>query len=72
MHEIICPHCGKAFKIHETGYEEIHKQVRDSEFDQQLHERLDIGGELHGRGVGLCFFGGNPRQLARQVAKQGE
>lgn len=40
MHEIICPHCGKAFKIDETGYADILKQVRDSEFEQQLHERL--------------------------------
>ena len=40
MREIICPHCTKAFKIDETGYAEILKQVRDSEFDQQLHDRL--------------------------------
>jgi len=40
MHEIICPHCGKAFKIDETGYANILKQVRDSEFEQQLHDRL--------------------------------
>ena len=42
MHEIICPHCGKAFKIDETGYAEILKQVRDSEFEQQLHARLEL------------------------------
>ncbi len=42
MHEIICPHCGKAFKIDEAGYADILKQVRDSEFDQQLHERLAL------------------------------
>lgn len=40
MHEIICPHCTKAFKIDEAGYSDILKQVRDSEFEQQLHERL--------------------------------
>jgi len=40
MHEIICPHCQKAFKVDEAGYAEILKQVRDSEFDEQLHERL--------------------------------
>ena len=39
MHEIICPHCGKAFKIDEAGYANILKQVRDSEFEQQLHAR---------------------------------
>ena len=42
MHEIICPHCDKAFKIDEAGYADILKQVRDSEFDQQLHERLAL------------------------------
>ncbi len=42
MHEIICPHCEKAFKIDEAGYANIVKQVRDSEFEQQLHERLEL------------------------------
>lgn len=42
MHEIICPHCGKAFKIDEAGYADILKQVRDSEFEQQLHDRLEL------------------------------
>lgn len=42
MHEIICPHCGKAFKIDEAGYADILKQVRDSDFDKQLHERLEL------------------------------
>lgn len=42
MHEIICPHCQKAFKIDEAGYADILKQVRDSDFDKQLHERLEL------------------------------
>ena len=42
MHEIICPHCGKAFKIDEAGYAHILKQVRDSEFARQLDERLEL------------------------------
>ena len=42
MHEIICPHCAKAFKIDEAGYADILKQVRDGEFEQQLHERLEL------------------------------
>ena len=40
MYEIICPHCGKAFKIDDAGYADILKQVRDADFDKQLHERL--------------------------------
>jgi hypothetical protein len=42
MNEIICPHCGKAFKIDEAGYADILKQVRNSEFEKQLHERLEL------------------------------
>jgi hypothetical protein len=42
MHEIICPHCDKAFKIDEAGYADILKQVHDSEFEQQLHNRLEL------------------------------
>lgn len=42
MHEIICPHCKKAFKIDEAGYADILKQVRDNEFEQQLQERLEL------------------------------
>ncbi len=42
MHEIICPHCNKAFKVDESGYADILKQVRDSEFEKQLHERLEL------------------------------
>ena len=42
MHEIICPHCSKAFKIDEAGYADILKQVRDGAFEQQLHERLEL------------------------------
>jgi hypothetical protein len=42
MQDIICPHCGKAFKVDEAGYADIVKQVRDSEFEHQLHERLEL------------------------------
>ncbi|MEQ8206172.1 MAG: DUF2130 domain-containing protein [Woeseia sp.] len=42
MRDIICPHCSKAFKVDEAGYADILKQVRDSEFDKQLHERLEL------------------------------
>jgi len=42
MNEIKCPHCGKAFKIDEAGYANILKQVRDSEFEKQLSERLRL------------------------------
>ena len=42
MNEIQCPHCQKAFKVDEAGYANIVKQVRDSEFEQQIHDRLEL------------------------------
>lgn len=42
MNEIICPHCKKAFKVDEAGFADILKQVRDSEFERELHERAEL------------------------------
>ena len=42
MHDIICPHCSKAFKVDEAGYADILKQVHDREFEQQLTKRLAL------------------------------
>lgn len=42
MNEVICPHCKKAFKIDEAGFADIVKQVRDREFDAELHKRLEL------------------------------
>jgi hypothetical protein len=39
MNEIVCPHCKKAFKIDEAGFADIVKQVRDHEFEEELHKR---------------------------------
>jgi len=58
MHEIICPHCSKAFTIDEAGYADILKQVRDGAFEQQLHERLELA-EQDKRNAG---------ELARKLA----
>lgn len=42
MNEIICPHCQKAFKVDEAGFADILKQVRDQEFDRELHDRMAL------------------------------
>ena len=39
MQEIKCPKCGEAFVIDESGYAEIVRQVRDSEFKKELSYR---------------------------------
>jgi hypothetical protein len=42
VNEIVCPHCKKAFKIDEAGFADILKQVRDHEFERELHERAQM------------------------------
>lgn len=42
MQQLVCPSCGKAFNTDEAGYAEILKQVRNSEFDSDISERLKI------------------------------
>ena len=54
MHEIICPHCHKAFKIDEAGYADILKQVRDKEFEKQLAERLELAEQDKRNAVALA------------------
>ena len=64
MHEIICPHCSKAFKIDETGYADILKQVRDGAFEQQLHERLELAEQDKRNAVALA-----QAQVANEMQK---
>lgn len=40
--EIMCPNCGKTFKVDEAGYADILKQIRDKEFSQDLEDRIKI------------------------------
>jgi len=40
MSEITCPNCNKAFKVDESGYAAILKQVHDQEFETKVDERL--------------------------------
>lgn len=42
MNEIICPNCKKAFKVDEAGFADILKQVRDHQFEEELHNRLHL------------------------------
>jgi len=54
LHEIICPSCGKAFTIDEAGYADILKQVRDTDFEKQLHERLELAERVKQQGLELA------------------
>ena len=50
MHDIICPHCHKAFKVDESGYADILKQVRDNAFEQEKRDAIVLV-EVKGRAV---------------------
>lgn len=39
MQEIKCPNCGEVFKVDESGYAAILKQVRDKEFQKEISQR---------------------------------
>ena len=72
MHEISCPHCGKAFKIDETGYADILKQVRDGEFEQQLHERLELAEREKKNAVALAHAKASTEMQKAAAAKDAE
>ena len=55
MHNIICPHCSKAFKVDEAGYADILKQVRDREFEQQLSKRLALAEQEKRNAIDLAM-----------------
>jgi hypothetical protein len=42
MNDIICPNCKKVFKVDESGFADILKQVRDHQFDEELKNRLNL------------------------------
>lgn len=42
MNQISCPNCGKSFTLDEAGFADILNQVRNAEFEQELHSRLEL------------------------------
>lgn len=38
--EIKCPHCGEVFKIDESNFDSIVKQIRNHEFNEELEKRV--------------------------------
>ncbi len=72
MNEVICPNCEKAFKIDEAGYADIVKQVRDTEFDKQLKERLALAEKDKNSAIELAQekFAGQLREALSE--KEGE
>jgi hypothetical protein len=42
MNDIICPNCKKVFKVDESGFADLLKQVRDHEFEEEIAQRLSL------------------------------
>lgn len=40
--EIRCPNCGQVFTIDESAYESIVRQIRNNEFNEQLHQQQSL------------------------------
>ena len=72
MHDIICPHCHKAFKVDEAGYADIVQQVRNREFDQELHQRLELAQKDKQSALALAQAQAAHQLQASTAAKDGE
>src|SRR3989344_4476292 len=46
MQDIICPHCKQVFKVDEAGFADILNQIRNHEFEKELHDRLETAVKL--------------------------
>lgn len=69
MNEIICPNCSKAFKVDESGFADILKQVRNHQFEEELQNRLNLAEIAKESAVKLAEA--NVRHaLQEQLAKQ--
>ena len=64
MAEIKCPKCGTSFKVDESGYTEILKQVRNEEFSKDLAERERLLMEKHRSQIELL-----KKQSETEIAK---
>jgi hypothetical protein len=42
MNQIKCPHCGKEFTIDENSYNDIASQIKNQEFDKEVHKQLEL------------------------------
>ena len=42
MNEIKCPKCGEVFKVDESGYAAILKQVKDEQFEKETKVKVDL------------------------------
>ena len=42
MHDIKCSHCSTVFTVNETEYNQLLDQIRNHEFEKEIHARVDL------------------------------
>ena len=42
MHDVKCPHCSTVFTVNETEYNQLLDQIRNHEFEKEIHARVDL------------------------------
>lgn len=72
MHEIVCPHCNKAFTVDEAGYADILSQVRTQEFETELHQRLALAEEAKEMEIELAEAKVSKKLEAKVAEKENE
>lgn len=55
MQEIKCPNCGQVFKIDESNYDSIVRQIRNHEFDKEVKEKLNVAISLEKKDAELLL-----------------
>ena len=68
MSEITCPHCTKAFKVDKAGYAAILSQVKNKEFDKEIHRRLELEQEKYNSELNLAKAN-TEKEVAANIAK---
>ena len=69
MAEIRCPHCGEVFRVDETEYAQIVRQVRDAEFTRELKAREQMAERERTSAVALARATVE-RELAQAIAER--
>lgn len=72
LNEIKCPHCGTPFTIDKAQYADIVQQVRNTEFEQDLHARLTAADKAKQAEIALAVANAAQQAQKASVAKDAE
>lgn len=72
MAEIKCPHCGEVFRVDETEYAQIVRQVRDAEFQRELVAREQLAERERASAVDAAVARERQDAERRMAKKDGE